>query len=107
MADRPVEERVALIEQTAHGHDRELSRVRERLHDLESDRATVRLLSQQIRELTDSVEKVAVRAATEAVTRAMRAREQESQTDAGVKLDRLAVVIALLGTAASIYFNAR
>lgn len=107
MADRPVGERVSLVEQIAHGHERELSRVRERLHDLESDRATLWLIAQQLRDLSASVEKVAVRAATEAVTQAMKARESEDREDTGVRLDRVAVVVALVGTAASIYFNAR
>lgn len=63
-----------MLEATIADLDREMLRVRGRIHELESDRATIRLLleqaktfAEQLRELAANMESVAKRAATETV----------------------------------------
>lgn len=88
-------------------HESEAQRTRQRLHELETDRATIRLLAQQLAEVKTTIERVAIRAATEAVSQALAARDATDRDTTGIRLDRWAIAIAMVGTVASIYFNAR
>lgn len=62
-----LEPRVAVLESEVSELKNEQLRTRARLHDLESDRATLRLLVQETKEMGRNVEKIAARAAERAV----------------------------------------
>jgi hypothetical protein len=72
------------------------------LHDLETDRATIKLLADKVSELARSIDDVATRAAVKAITAALEHRSQlrERRLDfrakllgAGVGVDGFAVVL--------------
>lgn len=63
----PLEARVAVVENRVDNIEQETMHTRTRLHDLESDRSTLRLLSRQMGEIVSQTETVAQRAAERAV----------------------------------------
>jgi hypothetical protein len=73
----------------------EVERLRERCHQLESDRATVRVLQKAVTELTDQLPNLARRAAREAVAEAHKARHRDT-------LANLRTYAALLGAGVGI-----
>lgn len=79
--------RVAVVEQRVDLLHEEGRRTRERLHSLESDRATIKLLTRQVSELIVSCEKIAERAADSAVDKALEAYEERQKADRRSGLD--------------------
>lgn len=78
MAPESLESRVAVNTDNIRVLNIELDRARERIHDLESDRATLRLVVQQVRELTEQMPTLARRAAREAVDEFLRRRHADT-----------------------------
>lgn len=80
---RDLGERVAAAEEQLDVLDREMLRVRSRLHELESDRVTIRLLMDQVKSLGErvsqvagSIEAVAQRAAEKTIALAFADQDQ-------------------------------
>ena len=106
---RPIGERVAAAEEQLEVIDRELARVRDRLHELEADRATIRLLldqmsrmSARVEEVASSVEDVAKRTAEQVVgifysdkTQLDEVRKERRRDRVKVALQALAIGISL------------
>lgn len=78
MARDPLRETVAVAIDNISDLRREQDRIRERIHELESDRATLRLVVQQVRELTEQMPNLARRAAREAVDEYLRRRHSDT-----------------------------
>jgi chromosome segregation ATPase len=78
MAPDGLESQVAVNTEQLRHLANELGRTRERLHELESDRATLRLVVQQVRELTEQMPNLARRAAREAVDEFLRRRHADT-----------------------------
>lgn len=76
MSDRPLEVRMAVAEERLDNVEEEQLRQRLRIHDLESDRATLRLVVKQMEELAANVATVARQAALEAVELAMEHKDE-------------------------------
>lgn len=76
MSGRPLEVQVAVHEERLDQLEQEQLRHRQRLHDLEGDRATIRLISRQLDQLAGAVETNAKRAALEAIDLAMKGRDE-------------------------------
>lgn len=110
MAARSTEERVAVLETTISDLDREVMRVRTRLHDLESDRATLRLLleqtktfAQQLKDMADNAETLAKRAAQEAVTALLEHRDDVGRVRWGLRAQWIGTGIAFGGFLMAIF----
>lgn len=76
MTTRPLEVQVAVHEERIAQLEEEQLRHRQRLHDLEGDRATLKLVAQQLEQLAAAVEKTAKQAALEAIDLAMKGRDE-------------------------------
>lgn len=74
--ERLIEVTVAVHEERLDQLEQEQLRHRQRLHGLEADRATIRLVSKQLSQLSASVETSAKRAALEAIDLAMKGRDE-------------------------------
>jgi predicted nucleic acid-binding Zn-ribbon protein len=70
-------DRTARLEVRVDALDKEFERTRARIHEIESDRATLRIVVQKVADLASSVEKIARQAAREAVEMYDRDRESE------------------------------
>lgn len=99
-AARPIGERVAAAEQQLEDLDREMFRVRNRLHDLESDRASIqllldghRMLTSRIEEVAASQEEVAQRTAEKVVTLFYADKQQIGEVRAERRRDRIKVAL--------------
>ena len=78
MGSEELRERVAVNSGNIADLRREQERTRERLHELESDRATLRLLVGQVKELSEQMPTLARRAAREAVDEYLRRRHADT-----------------------------
>ena len=78
MAPDGLESQVAVHGEQIRTLATELGAARTRLHELESDRATLRLVVQQVRELTEQMPNLARRAAREAVDEYLRRRHSDT-----------------------------
>jgi chromosome segregation ATPase len=85
--ERDIGARMAVAEQRLDILQDESQRTRERLHSLESDRATIRLLTRQVSDLVENCEKLADRAAATAVDAALEAYEERKKNDRRTGLD--------------------
>lgn len=85
--ERDIGARMAVAEQRLNLLQDESQRTRDRLHSLESDRATIRHLTRQVAELVANCEKLADRAAAQAVDAALDLYEQRKATDRRTGLD--------------------
>jgi hypothetical protein len=97
---------MAVVEARVTALGDEQRRTRDRLHDIESDRAAVSLLAQRVealsgdvRELSGQVEKVAERAAREAVRLAFDQWEDERE-DSSFKVWATRLTLGMLAVAA-------
>src|SRR5207302_5480072 len=99
-----IHSRVAVNSEQIRHLANELGRTRERLHELESDRATLRVVVTQVRELTEQMPNLARRAAREAVDEMLRRRHADTLGNwrtyaallsAGVALGALIVALVL------------
>lgn len=104
MNGRPLDARVAVAEERLDTVEEEIQRVRHRLHELESDRAMLRLLADQVKEsaaqaksLGDQVESIAKSAAREAVELAMGHRDDIGRRRWGLRAQWVGVGIAAGG----------
>lgn len=97
MSARPLEVRVAVLEERTDGLEEEQLRHRQRLHDLEGDRATLKLISAQVTELTATVERTAKQAALEAIELAMQAKDDLGRKRWGLRAQWVAVGVAFGG----------
>lgn len=98
------EARVAVLEEKMRDVRTEVQRCRERLHELESDRATLRLLmhevknvSASVKELTDNVPKIAHAAAQAAVEAFYETREETGRKVMALRAQYISVGIAFGG----------
>src|SRR6185369_15162109 len=91
---RTIGERVAVVEEKVEDLELESLRMRQRLHDVESDRAALRLLVRQVTELTDRVDAIARRAAIEAVNLAMEHRNELGHRRWGLRIQWMGIGIA-------------
>src|SRR5438105_2732065 len=94
VASEDIHSRVAVNTEQIRSLRGESDRMRERLHELESDRATLRLVVQQVRELTEQMPNLARRAAREAVDEYLRRRHADT-------LSNWRTYAALLGAGAA------
>lgn len=94
---RPLEVSVAVHEERLDQIEEEQLRHRQRIHDLESDRATLRLLSRQVSDLVTAVERTAKQAALEAIDMAMQSRDELGRRRWGLRLQWLATGAAVGG----------
>jgi hypothetical protein len=78
MAPAGLESQVAVHGEQIRTLASELGAARTRLHELESDRATLRLVVRQVRELTEQMPNLARRAAREAVDEYLRRRHADT-----------------------------
>jgi hypothetical protein len=99
-----IESRVAVVEESLRTAWREVERARERLHKLEVDRATVRLLARQVSDLSEQTPALARRAAREAVDEMLRRKHADTLSNwrafaaflsAGIALGSLIVYVVL------------
>lgn len=74
---------MAVIENRVGSLEREHDRTRERLHDLESDRATLRILVQQVADLAKNANRVANAAAERAVDQLLERRARSRHREIG------------------------
>ena len=95
VASEDIHSRVAVNTEQIRSLRGESDRMRERLHELESDRATLRLVVQQVRELTEQMPNLARRAAREAVDEYLRRRHADT-------LSNWRTYAALLGAGAAL-----
>lgn len=112
MAARSIEERVAVLETTITDLDREVLRVRGRVHDLESDRATIRLLleqakafAQQLHDLAEHAEELSKRSAHEAVTALLERRADVTRVRWSIRAQWVGTGIAAGGFVSAIVFG--
>lgn len=94
--------RTAVIESRLLDLDREVSRQRGRLHALESDRATIRLLGDQMKELHESIGTIARRAAVEAIDLAMENRDELGRKRWNLRIQWISVGVAFGGLAVAV-----
>lgn len=104
----PIGERVAAAEEQIEAIDRELARVRDRLHELESDRATIRMLidqqartSARVEEVANSVEEVSKRTAREVVSIFYADKTQIEEVRKERRRDRIKVALEALAVGAA------
>lgn len=86
---------MAVVESRLRTVETEQQRARERLHELETDRATIRLLAKRVDDLADSVNQIAESAAERAVSKMVAARDR-------TRLTRYGVAAALLSSGAGV-----
>lgn len=106
--NRPAGERIAWVEEHVNQLDLEMVRVRGRLHELENDRATIRLMAEQIRQLSDrvteithSIPEVARRAAEETIAIVLADREKISAVQESQRRQHRLVAYQALGVGIS------
>jgi hypothetical protein len=87
---RPLEVAVAVHEERLDQIESEQLRHRQRLHDLEGDRATLRFISDQVRELSATIGTTAKQAALEAIDLAMESRDELGRRRWGLRAQWLA-----------------
>lgn len=75
-----MEKRMAVIEYRVDELTAEQARTRDRLHELESDRSTLRLVVQQMADLVKNMEAVAQRAAERTVATMLEQRAADQRT---------------------------
>lgn len=97
-----LEPRIAVLESKVDDIEGEQLRSRGRLHDLESDRAVLRLLSRQMGDLVNNMEQVAIRAAEKAITLALQGRDDRHDRETGMRLKLVGTGIALGGFAVAV-----
>jgi hypothetical protein len=91
LGDRPVEVIVAVHEERLDQIEAEQMRHRQRLHDLESDRQTLRFISEQVRDLAASVGSTAKQAALDAIDLAMESKDELGRRRWGLRAQWLGV----------------
>lgn len=94
---RPLEVTVAVHEERLDQIEQEQLRHRQRIHDLEGDRATLRLMAKQIEQLASGLEKTARQAALEAIEMALQSKDEIGHRRWGLRLQWAAVGIAFGG----------
>jgi hypothetical protein len=87
---RPLEVEVAVHAERLDQIEAEQLRHRQRIHDLEGDRATLRFISDQVRDLSASIGTTAKQAALEAIDLAMEARDELGRRRWGLRVQWLA-----------------
>lgn len=85
---------MAVVEDRVRTLSQEATHTRRRLHDIESDRATIRLLAARIRELANDCEKLADRAAEAAVRKILQERENDDRERSSLRANWVSVTIA-------------
>ena len=105
MTDRPIYVRVAVAEERLDTLEEEQLRQRDRLHALENDRATIRLLAEQITQLSQGIERIAKRAAQDAIDMAMDHRDEIGRRRWGLRIQWVAAGIAGGGFVSAIVFQ--
>lgn len=103
--DTALQSRVAVLETRVSGLEQEEQRTRGRLHDLESDRATLRLLVAQMKELAHQVENVATRAAERALASSFAEREERKERQLAHRLGILGSGVGAGGLLVAIVFH--
>ncbi len=95
---------MAVVEQRTGAIEQEVQRARSRLHDLESDRAVLRLLTSQvadlaasIKEVASTVKDVARESAEKAISLALEHKDDLGRRRAGLRAQWVAVGAALFG----------
>lgn len=102
---RPLEVAVAVHEERLDQIEAEQLRHRQRIHDLEGDRQTLRFISEQVRDLTATVATTAKQAALEAIDLAMEARDELGRRRWGLRAQWLAAGASFGGFLAAIAFQ--
>lgn len=104
--NRPLETAiiVAVHEERLERLEAEQQRHRQRIHDLEGDRQTLRYISEQVRELTSSISETAKKAALEAIDLAMESRDELGRRRWGLRAQWLAAGASFGGLVAAIAF---
>jgi hypothetical protein len=95
-------ERVARLEVRVEDLEGETQRSRQRLHSLEADRATIRLLASQVKAVLESTERVATSAAEKAVDLALKIKHRERREDWAYRLTWISVGSAMAGAFAAV-----
>lgn len=96
---------VAVHESRIGTLEQEQARARQRLHDFEGDRATLRLLTTRVADLASGVERIAEAAATRAVEIAFEHRDKLAGERSGRRLQYAAVGAAVGGFISAIVFH--
>lgn len=96
---------MAVVEQQLHDLDREVFRTRERLHDLEGDRASLKILLQEVERLNRTLPQIAEDAAQRAVGLALEHREELKRGRFSVRTQFVGVGVAVGGFAAMLVFE--
>lgn len=94
---RPLEVTVAVHEERLDQIEQEQLRHRQRIHDLEGDRATLRLMGKQVESLVTAVEKTARQAALEAIDLAMKGRDELGRKRWGMRIQWITIGVAFGG----------
>jgi hypothetical protein len=102
VSDRPLEVRIAVAENRLDNIEEEQLRHRMRLHDLEADRATLRLIVGQLEKLATEVPKVAKQAALEAIDLAMDHRDELGNRRWTLRVQWLALGVTFGGLVATV-----
>jgi len=97
-------ERIAVLEALVSDNRAEFERSRRRLHELESDRATLKLVVEQVRKLTTEMPEIVEQAAHRAVELALNARDDVSRERLGVRIQLLAAGSGFGGFVASVLY---
>jgi hypothetical protein len=102
--NRPLEVDVAVHEERLDQIEAEQLRHRQRIHDLEGDRATLRYISEQVRELSTSIGTTAKQAALEAIDLAMESKDELGRRRWGLRAQWLAAGASFGGLVAAVAF---
>lgn len=94
--------RMAVAEEKIDDLEQEAARTRQRLHDLESDRATLKLLMRQVTDMGANVETIARRAALEALNLGMEHRDELGHRRWTLRLQWVAAGVGIGGLVAAI-----
>lgn len=97
MQDLDLRERLAVLETQLVILTSEVERMRVRLHELESDRATLKIVVEQMQRMNDQMEKIVDEAARRAVDLAIEAREDLGRKRVGMKVQLIGIGIGVGG----------
>jgi hypothetical protein len=100
----PLPERVARLEVRVEDVEQEQLRARRRLHELETDRATIRLLAAQVKDLADSAERLATNAAERALSIGLDRVRKAHRDEWRYRLTWVSAGGALVGAIATLVF---
>lgn len=92
---QPIEVRIAVAEERLDTIEEEQLRHRQRLHELEGDRATMKLLGERLEQLSRSVERSAKQAAQEAIDLAFDHKDDLGRRRWGLRLQWLMFGVAV------------